>query len=184
MLAGRGLDDPADDVSSSAPSTTPATTSVDVLRPRSPAGDRTSERLRRDAADDRRGPASATPTSAAGGSSRRRCRSRPRRRCGTSRAARKTSPRRGPSTATPPTRSCIVGRRSRTRGLFLDRRAFLTSYDPTQDDDERAILARILRGRDPGLRRHQPRILLLARRLARATAAARSCRTTSRRCWA
>ncbi len=28
---------------------------------------------------------------------------------------------------------CIVGRRSRTRGLFLDRRAFLVSYDPTQD---------------------------------------------------
>ena len=30
---------------------------------------------------------------------------------------------------------CVVGRRSRTRGLFLDRRAFLTSYDPTQDED-------------------------------------------------
>ena len=29
---------------------------------------------------------------------------------------------------------CIVGRRARTRGLFLDRRAFLNSYDPTQDD--------------------------------------------------
>jgi uncharacterized protein YbcC (UPF0753/DUF2309 family) len=28
---------------------------------------------------------------------------------------------------------CIVGRRERTRGLFLDRRAFLVSYDPTQD---------------------------------------------------
>src|SRR5690606_8520094 len=28
----------------------------------------------------------------------------------------------------------IVGRRSRTRGLFLDRRAFLTSYDPSLDD--------------------------------------------------
>ena len=28
---------------------------------------------------------------------------------------------------------CIVGRRSSTRGLFLDRRAFLVSYDPTQD---------------------------------------------------
>ena len=39
---------------------------------------------------------------------------------------------------------CVVGRRSRTRGLFLDRRAFLTSYDPTQDDAETAILARIL----------------------------------------
>jgi len=39
---------------------------------------------------------------------------------------------------------CIVGRRSRTRGLFLDRRSFLASYDPTQDDDQHAILARIL----------------------------------------
>ncbi len=28
---------------------------------------------------------------------------------------------------------CIVGRRERTRGLFLDRRAFLVSYDPTRD---------------------------------------------------
>jgi uncharacterized protein YbcC (UPF0753/DUF2309 family) len=38
----------------------------------------------------------------------------------------------------------IVGRRSRTRGLYLDRRTFLTSYDPTQDDAERTILVRIL----------------------------------------
>lgn len=28
---------------------------------------------------------------------------------------------------------CIVGRRARTRGLFLDRRAFLVSYDPSDD---------------------------------------------------
>jgi uncharacterized protein YbcC (UPF0753/DUF2309 family) len=39
---------------------------------------------------------------------------------------------------------CIVGRRERTRGLFLDRRAFLVSYDPTQDDASNTILARIL----------------------------------------
>jgi uncharacterized protein YbcC (UPF0753/DUF2309 family) len=39
---------------------------------------------------------------------------------------------------------CIVGRRSRTRGLFLDRRAFLVSYDPTRDDDDGSTLARIL----------------------------------------
>ena len=39
---------------------------------------------------------------------------------------------------------CIVGRRERTRGLYLDRRSFLTSYDPTQDDAEYSILARIL----------------------------------------
>jgi uncharacterized protein YbcC (UPF0753/DUF2309 family) len=30
---------------------------------------------------------------------------------------------------------CLVGRRAWSRGLFLDRRAFLTSYDPTQDED-------------------------------------------------
>jgi uncharacterized protein YbcC (UPF0753/DUF2309 family) len=39
--------------------------------------------------------------------------------------------------------SCFVGRRERTRGLFLDRRAFLASYDP-QQDPEQVILERIL----------------------------------------
>jgi uncharacterized protein YbcC (UPF0753/DUF2309 family) len=39
---------------------------------------------------------------------------------------------------------CVVGRRQRTRQLYLDRRAFLTSYDPTQDDAENTILARIM----------------------------------------
>lgn len=39
---------------------------------------------------------------------------------------------------------CIVGRRELTRGLFLDRRAFLVSYDAFQDDVEHSILARIL----------------------------------------
>ncbi len=39
---------------------------------------------------------------------------------------------------------CFVGRRQRTRGLFMDRRAFLTSYDPTQDDSQSTILTRIL----------------------------------------
>ena len=38
----------------------------------------------------------------------------------------------------------IVGRREWTRGLFLDRRAFLSSYDPSQDDAEHSILTRIL----------------------------------------
>ena len=38
---------------------------------------------------------------------------------------------------------CVVGPRSRTRGLFLDRRAFLVSYDPARDDDG-AILARVM----------------------------------------
>jgi uncharacterized protein YbcC (UPF0753/DUF2309 family) len=39
---------------------------------------------------------------------------------------------------------CIVGRRHRTRGLFLDRRAFLVSYDPMQDDAASTILTRTL----------------------------------------
>jgi uncharacterized protein YbcC (UPF0753/DUF2309 family) len=38
---------------------------------------------------------------------------------------------------------CIVGRRSLTRGLFMDRRAFLHSYDPNQETEGRT-LARIL----------------------------------------
>jgi uncharacterized protein YbcC (UPF0753/DUF2309 family) len=37
---------------------------------------------------------------------------------------------------------CLVGRRDWSRGLFLDRRAFLCSYDPTQDDADSTILAR------------------------------------------
>jgi len=43
---------------------------------------------------------------------------------------------------------CIVGRRERTRGLFLDRRAFLVSYDPTQDSGG-TILAALLRAVGP-----------------------------------
>ncbi|MBS0211216.1 MAG: DUF2309 domain-containing protein [Planctomycetes bacterium] len=38
----------------------------------------------------------------------------------------------------------FAGRRERVRGLYMDRRAFLHSYDPTQDDDESSILGRIL----------------------------------------
>jgi hypothetical protein len=38
----------------------------------------------------------------------------------------------------------IVGRREWSRGLFLDRRAFLTSYDPREDDADCSILTRIL----------------------------------------
>jgi uncharacterized protein YbcC (UPF0753/DUF2309 family) len=38
---------------------------------------------------------------------------------------------------------CVIGPRSRTRGLFLDRRCFLVSYDPGRDEDG-AILARVI----------------------------------------
>lgn len=34
---------------------------------------------------------------------------------------------------------CIIGRRSLTRGLFLDRRAFLVSYDPLQDPEAKSL---------------------------------------------
>lgn len=43
---------------------------------------------------------------------------------------------------------CFVGRRERTRGLFLDRRTFLTSYDPTHDPDA-AILTRTMQAAVP-----------------------------------
>ena len=39
---------------------------------------------------------------------------------------------------------CFVGRREWSRSLFLDRRAFLTSYDATQDDECSSILERLL----------------------------------------
>ncbi|MCA9057983.1 MAG: DUF2309 family protein [Planctomycetaceae bacterium] len=40
---------------------------------------------------------------------------------------------------------CFVGRRSSTRHLFLDRRAFLASYDPFSDDEDGSQLGRLLR---------------------------------------
>ena len=40
---------------------------------------------------------------------------------------------------------CIVGRRGLTRGLFLDRRSFLVSYDPSIDDDGMCPLGLTLR---------------------------------------
>jgi len=39
---------------------------------------------------------------------------------------------------------CYVGRRSRVAGLFMDRRCFMHSYDPTADDADAMILGRIL----------------------------------------
>lgn len=44
---------------------------------------------------------------------------------------------------------CLVGRRERTRGLFFDRRAFLTTYDPTKDDANGSILTRLLQAAVP-----------------------------------
>ncbi|QEG01229.1 hypothetical protein Mal15_53050 [Stieleria maiorica] len=42
-----------------------------------------------------------------------------------------------------------VGRRDWTRGLFMDRRVFLTEYDPAVDDDDVTVLSRILRAAIP-----------------------------------
>ncbi len=39
---------------------------------------------------------------------------------------------------------CIVGRRERTRGLYLDRRSFLVSYNPKADDADCTILTRLM----------------------------------------
>ncbi|MFO0848469.1 MAG: DUF2309 domain-containing protein [Gemmataceae bacterium] len=39
---------------------------------------------------------------------------------------------------------CVVARRERTRGLYFDRRAFLTSYNPAQDDADGSTLMRLL----------------------------------------
>jgi len=36
---------------------------------------------------------------------------------------------------------CVVGRRNLTRGLFLDRRAFLVSYDANQDSNDQSLAA-------------------------------------------
>lgn len=40
--------------------------------------------------------------------------------------------------------ACIVGRRDLTRGVFLDRRSFLVSYDPSQDSDGQTLAAAVL----------------------------------------
>lgn len=43
----------------------------------------------------------------------------------------------------------VFGRREMTRGLFLDRRAFLISYDPLTDDEEGEIVGRLLSSMGP-----------------------------------
>ncbi len=40
--------------------------------------------------------------------------------------------------------ACVIGRRSLTRGLFLDRRPFLISYDATTDDPEAKTLEKLM----------------------------------------
>jgi uncharacterized protein YbcC (UPF0753/DUF2309 family) len=40
--------------------------------------------------------------------------------------------------------AAFIGRRDMSRGLFLDRRVFLISYDPTQDEDGRIVEAILL----------------------------------------
>ncbi|TWT87960.1 DUF2309 domain-containing protein [Neorhodopirellula pilleata] len=42
-----------------------------------------------------------------------------------------------------------VGRREWTRGLYMDRRVFLTQYDPSVDDEECRVLTRILQAAIP-----------------------------------
>ncbi|MFG0268004.1 MAG: DUF2309 domain-containing protein [Rhodopirellula sp. JB055] len=42
-----------------------------------------------------------------------------------------------------------VGRREWSRGLFLDRRAFVTEYDPAVDDENSSVLTRILQAAIP-----------------------------------
>ncbi|QDV66778.1 hypothetical protein Poly24_04660 [Rosistilla carotiformis] len=42
-----------------------------------------------------------------------------------------------------------VGRREWTRGLFMDRRVFLTQYDPSVDDEDVSVLTRILQAAIP-----------------------------------
>jgi hypothetical protein len=44
---------------------------------------------------------------------------------------------------------CFVGEREWSRGLFLDRRAFLASYDPSIDDENGKIVERILQAAIP-----------------------------------
>lgn len=45
--------------------------------------------------------------------------------------------------------SCIVGRRDLTRRLFLDRRAFLVSYDPELDNEDGTVLEGLLAAGGP-----------------------------------
>ena len=76
----------------------------------------------------------------------------------------------------------FVGRREWSRGLFIDRRVFLTSYDPSVDDEKVSVLARILAPRF----RFVPASVwntTFPPSTSRGMAADRSCHTTWLRCW-
>ncbi len=85
----------------------------------------------------------AMPTNAVGGSIRRRSPFHSLPRCGMLRRAEDLAQVR-PEFGHCTNAITIVGRREWSRGLFLDRRAFLTSYDPTEDDADHSILTRVL----------------------------------------
>ena len=91
----------------------------------------------------RRWPGARTRSSAAAGSTTRRCTSPPDDALAhvEARSANLAQPR--PEYGHCTNAICIVGRRELTRGLHLDRRAFLVSYDPTIDTTY-GVLERIL----------------------------------------
>ena len=88
-----------------------------LLRPRSASRRRTARPSTTRTRSLERGARATTPTSAAGGSTPRRCTLRRRRRCGTSRRGRRPGAGRGPSTATAPTPSASSAGAQLTRGL-------------------------------------------------------------------
>ncbi len=73
--------------------------------------------------------------------------------------------------------------RADPRFLFFDRRAFLTVLTTHTVTTPDGVILAANDGRGlPGLRRHQPRVLLLARRFAWLRLRHQTCRTTSLRC--
>ena len=91
----------------------------------------------------------------------------PRRRGGMWRAAREDLAQTRPECGHATNAVCIVGRRERTRGLFLDRRAFLVSYDPHAGRRRAGDSDAHPAGRRARVRRNQPGVLLLLRRQRR-----------------
>ena len=77
---------------------------------------------------------------------------------------------------------CVVGRRAVTRGLFLDRRAFLVSYDPTQDPENNSLAA-LLGAAGRSVQESTWSTISLLWTMS-ATARGQSSHTTSRGLWA